>query len=428
MSTWLYLTSFSTQHCTGIANHRLITFRQADMHDEHNDGNQSTTPGIRHAHGHDFDRVIDRRATSSSKWNKYDRDVLPFWVADMDFEAPGFILDRIRRRIDHGILGYTETPPELIDAALAWLRTSFGWDVSPLWLVWLPGVVPGFNLACRVAGSPGDSVMMNVPVYHPFLSAPGHGGRRSIEVPLAVSGNEWVMDFDAMAAAASNDTRLFMLCNPQNPTGRVYRLDELEALADFALRRDMLICTDEIHCSLLLGEHQQHIPIAALSKDIEARTITLMAPTKSYNTPGLSCGFAVIADAGLRRRYIEARAGLLPGIGPLAYLAAQAAYEDNSDWLPSLRRYLTDNRDLLESSVAQLPGVSMTHVEATYLAWLDVRELPVESVPRHFESHGIGLSDGNQFRGPGYMRFNFGCPRNTLEQGIARLQAAVAAL
>ncbi len=120
------------------------------MHDEHNDGNERTAPGIGHAHGHDFDRVIDRRATSSSKWNKYDRDVLPFWVADMDFQAPGFILDRIRRRIDHGILGYTETPPELIDAALAWLRTSFGWDVSPLWLVWLPGVVPGFNLACRV--------------------------------------------------------------------------------------------------------------------------------------------------------------------------------------------------------------------------------------------------------------------------------------
>lgn len=394
------------------------------MHDKHKDPDVPTGPGERH----DFDRVIDRSATSSAKWSKYHSDVLPFWVADMDFAAPGFILDAIRERIDHGVLGYTETPPELIDAVLTWLSDSFGWKVSPLWLVWLPGVVPGFNLACRAAGSPGDSVMMSVPVYHPFLPAPGHGGRRSIEVPLIRDGNEWVMDFDAMAAAASADTRLFMLCNPHNPTGRSYRLEELEALADFCLRRNMLICADEIHCGLLLDEHLQHLPIAALSKDIEAHTITLMAPTKSYNTPGLSCAFAVIPDARLRRRFIEARAGLLPGIGPLAYLAAQAAYQDESDWLPRLRRYLAGNRDLLEAHIARLPGVSMTHVEATYLAWLDVRALPVASVPRHFESHGIGLSDGNQFRGPGHMRFNFGCPRDTLIHGIARLEAAVSAL
>jgi cystathionine beta-lyase len=394
------------------------------MHDEHNDRDTGAGPGD----PHDFDRVIDRSATSSAKWNKYGSDVLPFWVADMDFAAPDFILDPVRRRVAHGILGYTETPPELIDAVLAWLRDSFGWEVSPLWLVWLPGVVPGFNLACRAVGSPGDAVMMNVPVYHPFLSAPRHGGRRSIEVPLVLDGNEWVMDFDTMAAAASDDTRLYMLCNPQNPTGRSYRLEELEALADFCLQRNMLICADEIHCSLLLDEHLQHIPIAALSKDIEAQTITLMAPTKSYNTPGLSCAFAVIPDAGLRRRFNQARAGLLPGIGPLAYLAAQAAYQDHSDWLSGLRRYLAGNRDLLETRVARLPGVSMTHVEATYLAWLDVRALPVESVPRHFEAHGIGLSDGSQFHGPGFMRFNFGCPRDTLEHGIARLEAAVRAL
>ena len=401
------------------------------MHEEHNDNKAGSAPahaGSNPAIGHEFDRVIDRSATSSAKWDRYDSDVLPFWVADMDFAAPDFILDALRQRIDHGVLGYTMPPAELIDAVLAWLKNSFDWEVSPEWLVWLPGVVTGFNLACRVAGSAGDAVMMTVPVYYPFLPAPRHSGRRSIEVPLVLAGNEWVMDFDAMAAAASDDTRMFMLCNPQNPTGRSYRLEELEALADFCLRRNMLICADEIHCGLLLDEHLRHIPIAALSKDLEAQTITLMAPTKSYNTPGLGCGFAVIADTELRRSFNRARAGLVPGIGPLAYLAAQAAYQDHSDWLPSLRRYLAGNRDLLEARIARLPGVSMTHVEATYLAWLDVRALPVESVPRHFEAHGIGLSDGDQFHGPGYMRFNFGCPRDTLENGIARMEAAVSAL
>ena len=375
----------------------------------------------------EFDNVVERRGTGSTKWSKYDDpDVLPFWVADMDFRAPDFIRNALQQRLDHGIFGYSETPAELIDAAVSWLASEFDWTVSPDWLVWLPGVVPGLNLACRAIGAPGDSVMMNTPIYYPFLAVPDNGGRTSIEVPLVLEGQRWVMDMAAMTAALGNRTRMFAFCNPQNPTGRIYTREELIELAKFCERHDLLIVSDEIHCDLRLDD-RPHVPIATLSDDIAARTITLMAPTKSYNTPGLCCAFAVIPDAALRRRFWDARAGLVPSIGGLAYTAALAAYEDPSDWLDRLRTYLRANRDALEACVAELPGVSMTHVEGTYLGWIGIRELGLKNPMRHFETHGLGLSDGAQFHGPGFVRFNFGCPRATLETGLSRFRRAVLA-
>ncbi len=376
----------------------------------------------------EFDKVVERRGTDSSKWGKYkDVDVLPFWVADMDFQAPAFIRHALQKRLDHGVFGYSDTPPELINAAVAWLDAEFDWSVDPEWLVWLPGVVTGLNLACRAIGTTGDSVMMNVPVYYPFLTAPANGSRNAIEVPLVLSGDRWEMDLNAMADALDNRTRLLMFCNPQNPTGRIYTREELVDLARFCERHDLLICSDEIHCDLRLDTDRPHIPIATLSEDIAARTITLLAPTKSYNTPGLCCAFAAIPDASLRRRFSDARAGLVPSIGALAYTAALAAYEDPSDWLPRLREYLRANRDALARCVEELPGVSMTHVEGTYLGWIDVRALQLDHPARYFEAHGLGLSDGAQFHGPGFVRFNFGCPRATLDEGLRRFKHAVLA-
>jgi cystathionine beta-lyase len=375
----------------------------------------------------EFDQVIDRRTTSSAKWGRYaDRDILPFWVADMDFRSPAFIRAALSARVEHGIFGYTETPAALVEAAIEWLDERFGWRVQPDWLVWISGVVPGFNMACRAVGARGDAVMMNVPVYYPFLSAPRHGERESIEVPLVRGQGAWFMDFDDMAKAVTARTRLFLLCNPQNPTGRVYTRDELLALARFCERHDLLICSDEIHCSLILDADRNHTPIASLSQEIASRTITLMAPTKTYNTPGLGCAFAIIPDRALRQRFNAARLGLVPGIGPLAYVAATEAYRDRSDWLPSLLGYLAGNRDLLQQTVASIPNVTMTHVEGTYLGWLDIRALNLASIPDHFEAHGLGISDGAQFHGPGFIRFNFACPRPTLTVGLARLREALA--
>jgi cystathionine beta-lyase len=369
-----------------------------------------------------FDEVIDRRDSHASKWQKYaGSDILPFWVADMDFAAPPFILDAIRQRLEHPILGYTRTPAELSAAFLAWLERNHGWRVPEHWLVWLPGVVTGFNLAAQAVAEPGGAIMIPTPIYYPFLDTPRNAKQHGIHVALVKDGNRWVMDFDAMEAACTPQTRLLMLCNPQNPTGRAYSVAELQALADFCISHDLYLCSDEIHCSLILDPAVSHTPVASLGPDIQKRTITLFAATKTYNIRGLSCAVAVIPDAKLRRSFRDARVGLVPGVGPITFAAATAAFADTSGWVEELRGYLRTNHDLLKA----VAGERMTPVEATYLAWLDLRDLGLAQPAAALEAYGLGLSEGAQFAGPGYVRFNFGCPRATLEAGLTRLDTAL---
>ena len=371
-----------------------------------------------------FDREVDRRGTNAIKWDRYlGRDVLPFWVADMEFETPDFILDALRVRVDHGIMGYTRTPATLVAAFQAWLERNYGWTVPKEWLVWIPGVVPGLNLSAMAVGNPGDSLLIPTPVYYPFLSVPANSERQSMEVPMSKSRGKWEMDFDALDAAVEPHTRLVMIANPQNPTGRCYTTDELLQLARFAERHDLVICSDEIHCALLLDPKARHIPVASLGSDVAARTISLFAATKTYNMPGLSCAVAVIPDADLRARFSAARRGLAPLIGPLAFAASEAAFKDRSGWLEALLDYLRENhRRLLDAA-----GARMTSVEGTYLAWIDVRNLGLDNPGEHFESFGLGLSDGAAFAGPGFVRFNFACSRALLERGLDRYRRAVEA-
>lgn len=374
-----------------------------------------------------FDRVIDRRNTSSSKWEKYaGRDILPFWVADMDFPVPEFVLDAIRERLQHEIMGYTRIPESLILAFQSWLQRSYNWTVPEEWLVWLPGVVPGFNLAARAVATPGGAIMIPTPVYHPFLAVPGNTGQQAQTVALELdSSGRWTMDFDALQHSVSNNTRMLMFCNPQNPTGRVYGKAELAALADFCLQHNLTLCSDEIHCHLVLDEHARHLPIASLSPEIAERSITLYAATKTYNIPGLSCAVAVIPNAELRHSFQQARADLVPSVGPLTIAASTAAYADTSSYLPELLNYLRGNLQLVRERV----GSRMSHLEGTYLAWIDMRDTSVANRPgAYFEEHGLGLSDGAAFGGPGFVRFNFAAPRSLLEQGLQRFEAAMAAL
>lgn len=373
----------------------------------------------------DFDRLISREGTWSSKWEKYrGTDVLPFWVADMEFATPDFIRAALVDRLDRDILGYTRTPPPLVEAFQSWLARCYGWEVPESWLVWIPGVVTGFNLAARAVARPGGSIVIPVPVYYPFLHTPDNAQQAAILVPLAkeeAAGGRWVMDFDALRAASRPDTSLFMLSNPQNPTGRAYQRAELEALAEFCIEQNLVLCSDEIHCSLILDENADHIPIASLSPEIADRTISLFAATKTYNMPGLGCAVAVIANPELRRAFRRAQAGLVPGIGPLAYAASAAAYRDTGPWLPALLEYLRANHRRLQA----VAGDRMTPVEATYLAWLDVRDMALDDPGAYFESYGLGLSDGAAFGGPGFVRFNFGCPRTLLDRGLERLERAL---
>lgn len=368
----------------------------------------------------DFDTVVDRRPTSSTKWNKYPPEVLPFWVADMDFKAPDFILEGLRDRVEHGIIGYTVTPPGVVAALCEWLARVYGWAVDPQWLVWLPGVVTGFNLAARAAIREGDGILIPKPVYYPFLAVPDHAGGRALPSDLVQDRGRWVMDFDDLSAKA-RDARLFMLCNPQNPTGRVYSRQELTQVAQLCLQHDLFLMSDEIHCPLILDASTTHVPIATLIPELLNKTITLFSPTKAYNIPGLGCAVAVIPDNTLREHFLAARSGIVSGIGPLAYLACELAWSDRGPWLPALLDYLRGNEKLVRDAV----GPRMARVEGTYLAWIDIRDLGLRDAEAHFLKHGLGPSFGEQFGSPGYIRFNFGCPLSILKQGLSRLDAAL---
>ena len=372
-----------------------------------------------------FEPPLDRRPTSSSKWNRYaGRDVLPFWVADMDLPCAPFILDAVRERLDHPILGYTEASDELNAAFIDWAAEALGWAVQPEWLVWIPGVVPGFNLAARALAGRGTSLVIPTPAYHPFLRVPAHASLDYADSPLVRVGDRWEMDFDHLAALMPDAAGL-LFCNPQNPTGRVYERHELEALAALALEHDTVLISDEIHCGIVLDPKCRHLSIAALEPAVANKTISLFAATKTYNFAGLNAAIAVIPDATLRERFSAERKGLVSNISPLAYAATLAAYRDRSDWVGKLNAFLAENERLVRAAVERTNVLSMTPVEGTYLGWIDARAVDPDDPTAFFEAHGLGFSPGEDFGGRGFVRFNFACSRSLLERGIERLEAAV---
>ena len=372
-----------------------------------------------------FSDPPERRGSDSIKWARYaGRDVLPMWVADMDFPAPPAVLAALQARVAHGIFGYAQATPQVVEAVVDHLRQAYDWAIEADWLLWLPGLVTGLNVACR---SVSGRVLTATPVYPPFLSAPRLSGRALDTCALHCGETGWQWDWEALAASVHADSELFLLCHPHNPVGRAWNRDELLRLADFAERHDLVVCSDEIHCGLILDSGRRHLPFASLSPAAARRSITLMAPSKTYNLPGLGCAFAVIPDASLRRRFAAAMDGIVPHVNVLGLTACAAAYRDSADWHRELLDVLRGNRQQLENAVAALPGVRMTHVEATYLAWLDVRELGLPDPARHFEAHGLGLSDGKDFAAPGWLRLNFGCTPKMLEEALRRLTVAVRA-
>ena len=387
---------------------------------------------------YDFDSQIDRRNSDSAKWTRYDAGVLPLWVADMDFRCPPPVIEALHARVDHGLFGYAGDPAELRAVFCSHLAERYGWQVEPDAIVFLPGLVTGINIATRAVGAPGDGVLVCTPVYHPFLSAVELQDRTLRNAPLAATKSRrdgldtlyYDMDFAAIDQATTADTRLHILCSPHNPVGRAFTGAELEALAEHCLRHDLIICSDEIHCDLLLGD-TQHIPIAALDSEIAARTITLMAPSKTYNLPGLGCSMAVIPNAALRRQFERAGAGIVPHVNLLGLVAAHAAYSQCEDWLGELQRYLTGNRDFVLQYVAQnMPAIAATVPEATFLAWLDCRSAGIQGNPYEFflNKARVALNDGSWFGpgGEGFVRLNFGCPRATLAQALDRMAEALA--
>ncbi|WP_374680715.1 MalY/PatB family protein [Accumulibacter sp.] len=373
-----------------------------------------------------FDRVIDRRHGDSLKWNRYaDRDVLPLWVADMDFAAPPAIISALEKRVAHGCFGYAEATPSLLAAVLGHLQRAYDWQIEADWLIWLPGLVSGLNIACRAVD--GD-VLTATPVYPPFLSAPGLAGKELATAALQQLGGRWVWDFAALHKAVTPSSRLLLLCHPHNPVGRAWDDDELAQIAAFCKRHQLIVCSDEIHCQLLLDRHLRHRPLATIDADIAQRSITLMAPSKTYNIPGLGCAFAVIPDAALRRRFKATMHGIVPHVNALGLAATEAAYRDCDDWQQALLAVLRDNRDRVAAVLGDIPGLTVNQVEATYLAWIDARALGVGDAAVFFENAGVGLSNGADFGLPGWLRLNFGCPRATLDAALERMLSACSAL
>jgi len=380
----------------------------------------------------DFDHPPIAWRAHSSRWRKYaDRDVIPLWVADMDFAAPPAVIEALHERVAQGVFGYCSATASLTEGIVEAMLRLYAWRVQPDWIVYLPGAVVGLNVMSRALLAEGDELLCLTPVYPPFMTAPKVSGRVAREVPLVLdrAAHRWSIDFDALEAAITPRTKMLLLCHPHNPTSRVWRENELRQLAELCDRHDLYIGSDELHCDLILDPQLTHVPMAMLGDEIAQRTITLMAPSKTFNLAGLGTTSAIIPDAIARQKIRTAAAYRASNVNALGYIACEAAYRHGEPWRQALLAYLRTNRDLLVSIIAEnLPGISVeAPIEATFLAWLNVSSLGLDQPVEFFESHGVGLMDGEAFgaaRGH-YVRLNFAVPRALLLDALKRMQTAL---
>jgi cystathionine beta-lyase len=374
----------------------------------------------------DFDTQTDRSNTGSVKWDRYkDTDILPLWVADTDFKAPPAIIEALQERATHGVFGYTRVQKRLVELVVERMQRLYQWQIEPEWIVWIPGVVGGLNLACRSVGDVGSPVMTPAVIYPHFPEAPLQIDRPLLTVQMVHRVKRWIIDLDWMAENLDGESKLLLFCNPHNPGGSVYSRAELTQLAELAERHDFVIASDEIHCDLILEPGLEHIPIASLNTDIERRSITLMAVSKNFGLAGLSCAFAIIPDQQLRQKFNYQRVGIINYINLFGLTAMKAAYEHGDDWNRQLVEYLRANRDFLLHEINTIKGLKLDSVEATYLAWIDVSGLGLDNPHRFFEQAGIGMSPGKEFGDNSFMRLNFGCPRALLEEAVSRMRHAI---
>ncbi|KGQ03899.1 Cystathionine beta-lyase PatB [Beauveria bassiana D1-5] len=342
----------------------------------------------------------------------------------MDFRSPPCILDALQARVRHGVFGYGKRPDELIEILTERLASRYQWRIKPEWLVFLPGVVSGLNLCVRAFTAASESTIAPTPIYPPFRRASELAQRTQINMPLRLKEKRWIIEPEALATGLTGKEKLLMLCNPQNPGGTVYRRDELEQHLAFAQRNELIVCSDEIHCDLLLEPGVTHIPFATLSEDAAQRSVTLISPSKTFNIAGLGASVAVIPNPELRRKFKAARAGIVPEVDILALAAAEAAWRDGEAWLQALLVYLRVNRDKLIQAVNATPGLTMVSPEATYLGWIDASGLGVENPAEFFLNAGLGVSPGTDFGEKQFVRINFGCTAAVLDEAISRLQNA----
>lgn len=376
-----------------------------------------------------FDQWVDRSHSDSVKWNKYkNQDVIPLWVADTDFTSPPEVIAELQQRVAEGVFGYGFTPPELIELFIERMNKHYQWDVQPEWIVSLPGLVCGLNVAVRATTGLQETSLLPSPIYPPFIQAAQSEGRRYKTIAVKEVKQRWVADFSAPELLLDGSEKLLMLCNPYNPGGTVYRREELMQQLDFAQQHDLVVCSDEIHCDLLLAPSVKHIPFAALSDDAAQRSITLMSPSKTFNLAGLGASMAIIPNPELRKKFEKTAAGIVPHVNILAYVAAIAAYKHGDEWLEQQLIYLRGNQQLVTQRINKMPGLRMLPIEGTYLGWIDASALPLDNPYRFFVNAGVGFTSGQDFGAPQFVRINLGCQRALLEKALDRMEQALATL
>lgn len=381
---------------------------------------------------HNFDQIIDRRNSYSKKWQKYQgSDVIAMTVADMEFSAPPPILNALSKEIDHGILGYTLYQTELKQTVVSYLKNEYSWNVQEEEIVWLPSIVAGMNICSRILTSSNQPLITATPIYPPFFQVSINSNRQLIKTQLVLN-EHWEWDFtDLEKQLAQNKMKggLLLLCNPHNPTGRVWSRDELEKLLDIAIKYNLNVCSDEIHCDLILDKTLKHMPFASLSSEAAARSVVLMSPAKTFNIPGLSCAFAVIQNPTIRKNFEDFMRGLYPQINIMGLIACKVALTECQEWKTELMEYLRSNHNFTLEKINKIPSLIAKESEATYLLWVNSKEFcdktGINNPFSLFEKHGVALGNGADFGMNNYFRLNFACPRKQLTEAITRISNTI---
>lgn len=378
----------------------------------------------------DFDTVINRRGTNSYKWDIVkEEDVIPLWVADMDFKAAPAILEALKKRVEHGVFGYTLVPDSYYEAIINWFARRHNWQIDRSWIIYTTGVVPAVSCAIKALTLPGEKVLIQTPDYNCFFSSIKNNGCEVAENELVRRGNSYEVDFeDFERQCADEKTTVFLLCNPHNPAGRVWTKEELERMNDICLAHGVRVISDEIHCELVMPGHR-FTPFAAISDACRDNSVVLNSPTKAFNIAGLQIANIICADPAMRRRIDRAvNINEVCDVNPFGVVALQAAYNESEEWLDSLNHYIWGNYLALKEFIAkELPRLEVTRLEGTYLAWVDIKATGLtsdEAYGKLMKEGRVYVNSGTMYgrrAGEGYLRINLACPRATLLEGMKRM-------
>lgn len=384
---------------------------------------------------YDFDELIDRENTSCYKYDLRRKvfgreDVIPMWVADMDFRTPRFITDALKERLEHEVLGYTVPSLGLKKICADWQKRRYGWEADPEWFGFVPGIVTGLGFAVNTFTQPGDKVIVQPPVYPPFFKVPNGNGREVVYNPLKEIGGRYEMDFDLLEKQLDDNAKLFVLCHPHNPGGRVWSRETLGKLSELCASKGVLIISDEIHADMTYHAYR-HIPFASISDAARDNSITFMSPSKTFNVPGLINSYYVIPNPRLRRQLELALEHVDLHVNLFGFVATEAAYTQGKEWLGQMVDYLEGNaRTVVDYCDKNIPGVTAMMPESSFLVWIDFSELGLSSEALRnliIEKAGLGLNDGPTFGlgGEGHQRINVGCPRSLVVEAMERIEKAV---